>query len=83
MDNPDRIGKKKKHIEDLDVKISLNRVNSLPQELVSLQDIEFDLKFGNSLFISKSESNLNIVGLDPSFNSFLESKQKNIATNSE
>ena len=44
-DNSDRIGKKTKQIEDLDTKFSLIRANSLPQELVTLQDIEFDLKF--------------------------------------
>ena len=74
VDNPDRIGKNKKYIEDLDIKISLNRVNSLPQELVSLQDMEFDLKFENSLFRRKYESNLSNDVLDPVFISFLESK---------
>ena len=58
-------------------------MNSFPQELVSLQDIEFDLKFEHSLFRSKSESNLSTVILDPIFISFLEGKQKNITTNSE
>ena len=45
VDNLDQIGKKKKQLEYLEPEVSLKRVNSLPQELVSLQDIDFDLKF--------------------------------------
>ena len=83
VDNLDRIGKKTKQIEDLDAKVSLIRANSLPQELVSLQDIEFDLKFEHSLFRRKSESDLKTVVLDPIFISFLEAKHKTITADSE
>ena len=83
LDNPDQIGKKKKRIEDLEAEVSLKRVNSLPQELVSLQDIDFDLKFEHSLFRSQSKSDLYIVVLDPVFISFLNTKHKNITVNSK
>ena len=75
VDNPDRIGKKKQR-EDLDAKVSLLRVNSLPQKVVSLQDIEFDLEFEHSLFRNKSESDLNNIVIDPGFISSLEIKKE-------
>ena len=80
VDNPDQIGKKKKQLENLEVEVSLKRVNSLPQELVSLQDIDFDLKFEHSLFRIKSESDLKITVLDLVFTSFLNTKQNQICT---
>ena len=78
VENPDRIGKKKKQLENLEVEVLLKRVNSLPQDLVSLQDIDFDLKFENSLFRSQSKSDLKTTFLDPVFISFLNTKQKYI-----
>ena len=39
VDNPDRIGKKNKRVEDLGNKVSLVKENSLPKKLSSLQDI--------------------------------------------
>ena len=72
--DPDRIGKKKKQTENLEAEISLVRVNSLPSELESLQDIDFDLKFEHSSFKSKFESDLKNVVLDPDFISFLNAK---------
>ena len=75
--------KRKKQTENLEAKISLIRVNSLPSELVSLEDIDFDLKFEHSLFKSKSKSDLKTVVLDPSFISFFNAKQKSIAVSSK
>lgn len=49
VDNPKKIGKKKK-IVNLEAEVPLRKVNSLPKELVSLTDIDFDFKFENSLF---------------------------------
>ena len=83
VDNPDRIGKKKKQTENLEAEISLIRVNSLPSELVSLQNIDFDLKFEHSLFKSKYESDLKTVVLDPGFVSFFNAKQKSIVVSSK
>ena len=54
--------------------MSLKSVNSLPQELVSLQDIDFNLKFEHSLFRSQFESDLYTTVLDHVFVSFLETK---------
>ena len=70
VDNLDRIRKKNKQTEYLDAKFSLIRANSLPQELVSLQDIPFDLKFQHSLFRNRSKSNLSTAIIDPVFISF-------------
>ena len=66
--------RKKKKTENLEAEVSLIRFNSLPQELVSLQDIDFDLKFEHSLFKSKSKSDLKTVVLDPAFISFFNAK---------
>ena len=54
VDNPDQIGKKKKQIVNLETEVPLRKSNSLPKELVSLNDIDFDLKFEYSLFKTKS-----------------------------
>ena len=59
------------------------RVISLPSELESLQDIDFDLKFEHSLFKRKSENDLKNVVLDPNFISFLNAKHKSIAVSSK
>ena len=45
VDNPDQIRKKKKQTDSSETDLPLKRVDSLPKELVSLSDIEFDLKF--------------------------------------
>ena len=50
---------------------------------MSLQDIEFDLKFEKSLLRIKYESNLSTVVLDPVFIQFLEEKWKNITVDFE
>ena len=75
--------KKNKKVEDLGAKISFDRANSLPKELVSLQDIEFDLNFEHYLFRGKLGTDLKSVVIDPVFISFLETKQKNISADSE
>ena len=83
VDDLDQIGKKKKQTENLEAEISLIRVISLPSELESLQDIDFDLKFEHSLFQSKSENDLKTTVVDPAFVSFLNTKQKIIRARSK
>ena len=46
---------------------------------MSLNDIDFDLKFEYSLFKTKFETDLKITIIDPVFLSFLNAKQKNIS----
>ena len=83
VDNPDRIGKKIKRVEDLGNKFSLVKENSLPKHLSSLQDIEFDINFEQSLFRTKSESDLQINVIDLDFISFLETKKETFSVDSE
>lgn len=83
VDNPDRIRKKKKQTKNLEAEVSLIRVNSLPQELVSLQHIDFDLKFEHSLFKIKYENDLKTTILEPDFVSFLNTKHKIITSRSK
>ena len=57
VDNPNQIGeKKKKQSDSFETEITLKRADSLPNELVSLSDIDFDIKFEKYLFRTKSES---------------------------
>ena len=74
VDNPNQIGKKKKQIVGSENKVPLKRANSLPKELGSLSDIEFDLKFEKSLFRTKSETNLKETILDHVFTYFVNEK---------
>ena len=76
VNNPNRIGKKKKQTKNLEAEVTLITVNSLPQELVSLQDIDFDQKFEHSLFKRKSENDLKTTVVDPTFVSFLIQNRK-------
>ena len=46
---------------------------------MSLNDIDFDLKFEYSLFKTKSETDLKNTVIDPVFISFFNAKQKNIS----
>ena len=57
----------------------LRKANSLPKELVSLTDIDFDFKFENSLFRNKSETDLKETIIDLVFTSFVNEKQKIIS----
>ena len=68
--------KKKKQTVNLETKVPLRKANSLPKELVSLNDIDFDLKFEYSLFKTKFETDLKNTVIDPIFLSFLNAKQK-------
>lgn len=79
VDNPNQIGKKKKQIVSLETELPLRKYNSLPKELVSLSDIDFDFKFENSLFRNKSETDLKETVIDPVFTSFMNEKQKIIS----
>ena len=71
--------KRKKQIVSLEAEVPLRKANSLPKELVSLTDIEFDFKFENSLFRNKSETYLKETIIDPVFTSFVNEKQKIIS----
>ena len=57
----------------------LRKYNSLPKELLSLYDNDFDFKFENSLFRNKSETDLKETIIDPVFTSFVNEKQKVIS----
>ena len=50
--------------------------NSLPNKLSSLQDIEFDLAFEQTLFRTKSESDIHNIVIDPDLISIIETKKK-------
>ena len=66
--------KRKKQVVNLEAENPLRRASSLPSELINLSDIDFDLKFEQSLFKVKSENDLSNVVIDPAFISFLETK---------
>ena len=76
VDNREQIGKnkKKKQIVNLETEVPLRKANSLPKELVSLSDIYFDFKFEQSLFKTKSETDLKDTIIDLVFTSFLSEK---------
>ena len=80
VDNLDQIGKKEKKIDSSETKIPLKSADSLPKELLSLSDIEFDLKFEKSLFRTKSETHLKEIVLDHVFTSFVKEKHQVIST---
>ena len=50
----------------------LVRVNSLPEELSTLEEIPFDLSFDLSLLRSKSENAIHETVLDPEFVQLIE-----------
>ena len=56
--------------------IFLSRYNSLLEKFETLQDIEFDLNFEQSLFRTKSESDLHETVIDLDFISFIETKKE-------
>jgi len=53
----------------------LIKANSLPKELSSLEDIQFDLSFELSLFRTKSENSIHDTVINPNFLQFIESKR--------
>ena len=71
--------RKNKNVESLGNKNSLIKENSLPNKLSSLQHIEFNLSFEQTLFKTKSESELHNNVIDPDFISFIENKKETIS----
>ena len=62
VEDPEKLLRKKKARNG--TSISLNRSISLPKEgVISVEDLEFDEKFEQSLFKSKSDSYLNQIVL--------------------
>ena len=58
------------------------KANFLPNKLSSLQDIEFDLAFEQSLFRTKSKSAIYDSVIDPNFISFIKGKKGTVSPNS-
>jgi len=58
VDDRDRILRKHKKVESQGRVSQLNKSNSLPKDLSSLEDIQLDLSFENSLFRTKSENSI-------------------------
>jgi hypothetical protein len=63
-DNPERLLMKKNTAEVSRSHIPLMRSPSLPEKLVSFQDLEFDISFQQSLFRTKSDSFFSETALD-------------------
>ena len=78
FDVPNKISRKPKKIESLGSSSRLIKANSLPKELSSIQDIQFDLSFEHSLFHTKSENSVHDIVIDPNFIQFIESKKDTI-----
>ena len=57
--------------------------NSLPNKLSTLQDTEFYLAFEQTLFRTKSESDIHNTVIDPDFISFIETKKETISVDFE
>jgi hypothetical protein len=55
VDDPEKLLRKKNTIEGSGNHSPLHRSNSLPEKLVSIHDLEFDISFEQSLFITKSD----------------------------
>jgi hypothetical protein len=64
-DNPEQLLRKKTIAEGSVSHNPLQRSPSLPEELVSLQDLDFDILFEQSLFRTKSDSFVAETVLDP------------------
>ena len=79
VDNLNQIRKKRKQTVSLETEVSLIKADSLPKELVSLSNIEFDFRFEKSLFRTKSETDLKETIIDPTLISFVKEKQKVIS----
>ena len=78
VDDPDRILGKPKKVESQGSSSELINENSLPKELSSIQDIQFDLSFEHSLFLTKSKNSVHDIVIDPNFIQFIESKKDTI-----
>lgn len=75
VDDLDRILRKPKKIETQGSSSHLIKENSLPKELSSLKDIQFDLSFEISFFRTKFENSIHDTVIDPNFIQFIESKR--------
>jgi hypothetical protein len=64
VDNPEKLLRKRNIVEGQGSNSPLHRATSLPEKLVTIQDIEFDLPFEQSLFRTKSDSFVNEIVLD-------------------
>jgi hypothetical protein len=64
IDNPEKLLRKKNATEGSGSHSPLHRSPSLPEKLVSLQDLEFDISFEQSLFRTKSDSFVSETVLD-------------------
>ena len=78
VDDLDRIIRKPKRVETKGSSSQLIKANSLPKELSSLEDIQFDLSFEISLFHTKSKNSIHDTVIDPNFIQFIESKKVRI-----
>ena len=59
------------------------KAHSLPNKLSNLQDIEFDLAFEQTLFRTKSKSDIHNTVIDPDFISFIETKKEIVSVDSD
>ena len=64
VDNPEKLLKKKNIAEGFKNHNPLHRSFSLPEELIDIQDLDFDLFFEQSLFRTKSDNFLSDTVLD-------------------
>ena len=72
VDDPDRILREPKIAETQASSSWLIRANSLLEELLTLEEIPFDLSFDLSLFRSKSKNGIHETLLDPEFTQLIE-----------
>ena len=56
IDDPEKLLRKKNIVEGYGSHSPLHRSNSLPEKLIAIQDLEFDISFEQSLFRTKSDS---------------------------
>lgn len=75
VDDPERILRQPKIVETQASSSRLVRVNSLPEELSTLEEIPFNLSLDLSLFRSKYENAIHEIVLDPEFEKLIESKK--------
>ena len=78
FDDLDRILRKPKKVENQGSSNELIKAYSLPKELSSIHDIQFDLSFESSLFRTKSENSIYDIVIDPNFIQFIEAKKETI-----
>ena len=75
VDDPENFLRKPKRVETQASSSQLVNANSLPKELSSLEDIQFDLSFELSLFRTQLENSIHETVIDPNFIQFIESKK--------